>query len=422
MLIDLDEARRYVLDGLTPLSEVQVSLDEASQCAIAHDVVARESVPRFENSAMDGYALRSVDTRPGGAKFRVVGKVLAGQVATRAIEKGEAVRIMTGAPMPTGADAVCKIEEVIIDGAGHVMIPRAVDVHEYVRHIAEDVRVGQVLVRARREITPAVHAVLSSQGYSSVRVHRRPKIAVLSTGDELCSSEILPEAGQIRDINRPLLLALLREAGCVGVDLGIVADDYEEIVRSVAEAAGRYDAVVTSGGVSVGDVDYVKTALLELGRGRARSMQIAIKPARPFAFGRVGSTNTPVFSLPGNPVAAQVSFELLVRPALRTLGGHRPIERLETRSILDVSLTAPSDERTHFVHMAATLSSDGRIHLRRVSEQGSHQVSALVNANALAILRPGRIYDVGGEVRTMVLDPSLLARPFDDVFDEIASP
>jgi molybdenum cofactor synthesis domain-containing protein len=386
----------------------EASLDEALGCALGVDVVAREQVPGFANSSMDGFALRGAETSAAPTRLRIVDSIFAGQVSSLELGPGEAMRIMTGASIPAGADAVCPVEDVVVEGSD-VVISRMVQPGDSVRRAGGDVQVGQLLLSAGAELTPAAIGVLAGQGFASVLVHRRPVVGVLSTGDELAltTDELAP--GQIRDSNRPLLLALLRSSGFDAVDLGVVADGYEDIKRRISEAAHHCDAVVSTGGVSMGDVDFVKGVITELSAGGARTMQVAIKPAKPFAFGRVGAAQTPVFGLPGNPVSTRVSFELFVRPALRILGGHRHIERLEVQAILDIELATPRDEKLHLVHVVASMGDDGRLHVTDAAAHFSHLLSAIVGCNAIAKLVPGHSYGIGDSVRAMVLDADSLA-------------
>ncbi len=406
-VISLGDAKAYVESGLVTTTTLEVSLGDALGCAVAEDVVAREQVPGFRNSSMDGFALRAADTRSGGAQLRIIDSVMAGHVSSLRLEPGEAMRIMTGAPLPEGADCVCKVEEVVI-AHDEVTISRRIEPGECVREPGDDVRVGQLLLGAHTELTAPALAVLAGQGYSTVAVHRRPVVGVISTGDELALANDPLAPGQIRDLNRPLLMALLATSGVSAVDLGVVADDYDQILAVMGAAASRYDAVISTGGVSVGDVDHVKNVIAQLSQGRARSMHVAIKPAKPFAFGLVGSTPTPVFGLPGNPVSTRVSFEALVRPALRILAGHRLRERLRIRGILDIELPTPDDDKTHFVHVRAVVRDDGRIHVRDSARHQSHLLSAIVASNALAILEPENSYSRGDEVELMVVDADSL--------------
>lgn len=408
-MISLEVAKDFVLRDLVPLPVEEVPLETALGCATAVDVVAREEVPGFRNSSMDGFALRALDTSSGSRQLRIVDTVLAGRPSSRTLAAGEAMRIMTGGALPEGADSVCRIEDVTLVGDDEVIIPRRLEVGECVRTPGDDVRVGQLLLAARSELTAPALAVLAGQGFSSVRVHRRPVVGVLSTGDELSFAATLG-AGQIRDTNRPLLLALLRASGMTAVDLGVAPDERDEITRQLSEAVERCDAVVCTGGVSVGDVDHVKGVIGDLAPGRAHSVQVAIKPAKPFAFGLAGPSSTPIFGLPGNPVSTRVSFELFVRPALRVLAGHRHLERPRVRAVLESALSTPEDDKRHFVHVTASVGDDGRIHVGDAARHQSHLMSAIVTSNALAVLEPGVAYPEGGEVDVIILEGSTLAR------------
>jgi molybdopterin molybdotransferase len=402
-VIGLEEAKEFVLRDVVALEVTEVALEEALGCVVAHDVLATEQVPSFRNSSMDGFTFRAVDTKVGATRLRIIDSVMAGHVSSLVVGPGEAMRIMTGAALPEGADTVCRIEDVTVVG-DVVEIPRAFSVGECVRHPGDDVSVGQVVVPARTELTPPALAVLAGQGFSSVHVHRRPVVGVLSTGDELARGSEALAPGQIRDLNRPLLLALLRASGMTAVDLGVVRDDAGEIALRIKEGALACDALISTGGVSVGDVDHVKSVIAELSDGRARSMQIAMKPAKPFAFGSVGDSLTPVFGLPGNPVSTRVSFEVLVRPALRALAGHQSIERPRMSAILDLKLPAPDDGKTHFVHVSANVQSDGRLHVVDSARHQSHLMSAIVACNAIAVLKEGESYGVGECVELMIVN------------------
>ena len=247
-------------------------------------------------------------------------------------------------------------------------------------------------------MTPGHLGVLASVGVERVVVHRRPRVGVLSTGDELVVSGPLAR-GQIRDSNRPTLLALVREAGFEAIDLGVAADDEASITSALEHAVASCDAVLTSGGVSMGDLDFVKVVLDRI--GDMRWMQIAIKPAKPFAFGTVGPT--PVFGLPGNPVSSMVSFELFARPALRQMAGRRDLDRLVVPAVAVDGLRRTPDGKTHFARVVATQVDDGSWTVRSAGGQGSHQLAAMAAANALAILPDGEGVAPRGVVRTMLL-------------------
>ncbi len=409
-MISVETAQAFVLTGLGPLEPASLDLDDALGCVVAEPVVARESIPGFANSSMDGFALRAQDTATGSARLTIVDAIMAGDVSATTLGAGQAIRIMTGAPVPNGADAICPIEDVIVEETT-LRVERVVDVGACVRYPGDDVTAGQLLLAPGTTLDAAAIAVLAGQGLTSVVVHRRPRVGVLSTGNELARSSDPLAPGQIRDSNRPLLLALVREAGCAAVDLGVAADTYDEIRRRLADGVATCDAAISTGGVSVGDLDHVKHVIGELGGPSARSMQVAIKPGKPFAYGLVGPDRRPLFGLPGNPVSTRVGFELFVRPALRTLAGHAVIERLRLRATLDVALDRRPDGKLHLVHVRAEVDLDGVVHVRDVARQGSHLVHAVVGANAIALLPDGATFAVGDTVEIIVLDADRLGAP-----------
>jgi molybdopterin molybdotransferase len=406
-MIALDNARRYVLQGLVPLAGVELTLDDALGCIAAEVVTAREPSPRFENSSMDGFALRAVDTVGGSTNLRVTNSIFAGDDSNAVVAEGEAMRIMTGAPLPQGADSVCMREEATLGPDGmYVLISREIRRGEFVRRIGDDVTVGQVLINVGDDIGPAMLGVLSSQNISSVLVHPRPRVGVLSTGNELSDAPALAP-GKIRDSNRPSLLASLRQSGFTPVDLGTAGDTPEQITEAFQRGFGACDAIISTGGVSVGDADYVKSVVAELCDQNAQSMQVAIKPGKPFTFG-VTNSGMPIFALAGNPVSTLVGFELFVRPALRLLAGQRDLDRPTINADLDVAMPRRRDGKTHFVHVVAEINKDGTIHVVRVARQASHLLHAIAACNALAVLEDGEGLDVGATVRTMILEPSQL--------------
>src|ERR1039458_4627986 len=277
LMISLAEARQFVLQDLSPLAPVQLTLDEALGCVAAEVVTAREPSPRFANSSMDGCALRALDTEGGSVRLRITDSIFAGDLATTHVSEGEAVRIMTGAPIPEGADSVCRREEATVDPDGTtVLIHRAVLLGEAVRLVGDDVTAGQALLEPGDEIGPALLGVLASQGVTLLLAPPGPPVGVLSTGNELsdASGELGP--GKIRDANRPALLASLRQSGFTPVDLGIVGDTSKEIATAFRRGVQKCDAIISTGGVSVGDADFVKSVLAEL-CDYARSMQVAIR-------------------------------------------------------------------------------------------------------------------------------------------------
>jgi molybdenum cofactor synthesis domain-containing protein len=395
----LEDAQALVLESCPPLVAGEVDRVAALGLVLAGAVVASEVVPPFDNTAVDGYAVRSEDVVNVPVELRVVDELAAGVAPSRAVGPGEAIRIMTGAPMPPGADAVVMVEDSERVGDHGVRLKRSVPPGAAVRRAGDDVRAGDELFAAGTTITPAVAAVLASVNASAVEVHRRARVAVLSTGDELVDDGSPLQIGQIRESNKTMLAALLAEVGCEVVDLGVVRDDEVELERVLRSAASDCDAIVSSGGVSMGDYDVVKAVL---GRIADMSwMQIAIKPAKPFAFGRLDGT--PIFGLPGNPVSSLVSFELLARPALRRMMGHRRLTRTSVVAVTDVPLDRQSDGKVHFVRVRGEFGDDGRYHVRPLDAQGSHQLAATALADALAVLPEGPGLPAGADVAVLLL-------------------
>ncbi|CAN5177182.1 molybdopterin molybdotransferase MoeA [soil metagenome] len=398
-MIPLVEARAFVFGRLGRLAPVALPLGDALGCVVADAVEAPEPVPPFDNTAMDGFAVRADDTAGAPVTLAIAGMVAAGTVAEGRLEAGQAARIMTGAPIPSGADAVVMVEltSVSADGAS-VTVERAARPGDHVRRAGEDVRRGQAVVEPGTVLTAGRLGVLASVGAATVNAVPPARVGVLSTGDELFDGPGPLQPGQIRDSNRRTLLALVAQAGCQPVDLGLVRDDADAIAAAICSGADACDALLTSGGVSMGDFDYVKTVLDSL--GEMRWMPIAIQPAQPFAFGTVG--NTPVFGLPGNPVSSMVSFELLARPALRHMMGHAAVDRLRVTAEAAGGLTRRPDGKVHFVRVVLTYSG-GRFRVTSAGGQGSHQLSAMAAANALAVLPDGDGAPPGAPVEVMVL-------------------
>jgi len=408
-MISPEEARRYVLKDLRPLAPQEIQLADALGLVTASALHAREPFPRFANSAMDGFAVRANDTTGGAARLAIVDTIFAGDPATTEVGSGQAARIMTGAPIPGGADSVCMREEATVDADGKtVLIGRVVGHGDFVRLVGDDVSVGQELAGAGVEIGPALLGVLASQGISTVSAHPRPRVGVLSTGNELSDSPDDLGIGKIRDSNRPSLLASLAQSRFTPVDLGIAGDTPAEITEALAGAMEGCDAVISTGGVSVGDADFVKTVLADLVGSSARSMQVAIRPGKPFAFAVDPTSGTPFFGLAGNPVSTLVGFELFVRPALRLLAGHAELDRPTTSMILDCPLPRRRDGKLNLVHVIVQMEGDGRFHVKSVSRLGSHLLHAIADANAIALVPDGEGLDTGQDVSVMIIDTERL--------------
>src|SRR5918995_6077394 len=409
-MIPLDDAIAHVLAGCRPLPPVRMPTARAAGCVLAADVVATEPIPAFPNTAMDGYAVRAADVVAVPVTLPVVAEVAAGHPAPRPLEAGEAMRIFTGAPLPDGADAVVMVERTERrDGGKAVEIQVTVDPGNHVRTVGEDLHAGQRVFGAGDELTPARLGVVASLGIDALDVHPRPRVGVMSTGDELVTGPEHLRPGQIRDSNRPALLALVTRAGFEAIDLGRVPDDEAAIAAGLERGVTDCDAVLTSGGVSMGDIDLVKVVLDRI--GDMRWMQVAIRPAKPLAFGVVrpegpGRREVPVFGLPGNPVSSLVSFELFARPGLRRLAGHpHPyLHRPRLLATADEALSRRPDGKVHFVRVVATAGERGVLHVRSSGGQGSHQLAAMARANALAVLPDGDGVTLGGRVEVILLD------------------
>ncbi|HUR18933.1 MAG TPA: gephyrin-like molybdotransferase Glp [Acidimicrobiales bacterium] len=402
-LTPVSEARALVLDFCPRLHPAAVPLDAALGLVTSVPIRAEADVPAFANSAMDGYAVRSTDIVAAPVRLSVVGTIAAGAPTDRPVRSGEAMRIMTGAAVPAGADAVVMVErtEPHDDGAA-VTILQAVRVGDHIRGPGEDVASGQEVFAPFTVLQPGHIGVLASLGMSKVPVFKRARVGVLSTGDELAGPAAPLGPGQIRDSNRPTLLALAVQAGCEAVDLGTAPDTRDAIADALGRGLAGCDAIVTSGGVSVGDFDYVKVVLDELSAGSMRWMQVAVKPAKPLAFGVV--SGRPVFGLPGNPVSSIVSFELFVRPALRRMMGHTVLDRLQVDAVADEGVQRRPDGKLHLVRAHVEWDdSDGRFHVRAAQGQGSHMLRAMALANALAMVPDGDGTQPGGNVKVMLL-------------------
>ena len=401
-MIALEDAQRTVLSQCPPLRPVSVALADAVGRVLAADAVADEDVPPFDNSAVDGYAVLSSDIASAPAELRVVDEVAAGAASSVRLEAGQAIRIMTGAPMPDGADAVVMIEhsEILGDEAVRLDPPGApLAAGTAVRSAGSDVRVGDIVAPAGTVVTPAVVGTLASVNARRLDLYPAVRVAVMSTGDELVSDGGELGPGQIRESNLLMLEALLIDTGCQVMNFGVIRDDETAVEAALDDAVDGKDAIITSGGVSMGEYDVVKAVL-----GRIAEMdwmQIAIRPAKPFAFGRLGGV--PIFGLPGNPVSALVSFELMARPCLRRMMGFSKLARTSVVAITDEAIVRRPDGKVHFDRVYGTFADDGRYHVRSVGAQGSHQLAATALADALAVVPDGDGLGAGDEVAVLLL-------------------
>jgi molybdenum cofactor synthesis domain-containing protein len=417
-VIPFDEALAHVVDRCAPLAPRPVPAEAAVGLVLAADVVATEPVPSFASTAMDGYAVHAADTVDAPVTLPVVAEVAAGHPADRPLLPGQAMRIFTGAPLPDGADAVVMVERTErLDDGDAVRIDEMVRPGTHLRFAGEDMRAGEVVFGAGDEVTPARRGVLASLGVAEVVVYPRPRVGVISTGDELVPGPEPLRPGQIRDSNRPTLLGLVAQAGFEPVDLGHVLDDQAAIAAALERGAATCDAVLSSGGVSMGDIDLVRVVLDRI--GDMRWMQIAIRPAKPLAFGLIPGGEgraVPVFGLPGNPVSSMVSFVLFARPGLRRLAGH-PDDRLHLprlRAEAGEAFPRGRDGKTHFVRVVVRAEADAGGGLRVASSggQGSHQLAAMARADGLVVLPDGDGVGAGDPVEVVLLgEPASAASP-----------
>ncbi len=379
----LPDMQAEILDSMSPLPVRRIGIREVLGLVLATDVSAPHDLPPFPNSAMDGYAVRAIDVAQAPVELPVLESVAAGEVAASTVQPGTAIQIMTGAPMPEGADAVVKVEDTeSIDGA--VRILAGVPVGEAVRPAGGDVTAGTTVLTAGTRLGPADLGVLSSLGIAWPDVRKRPVVGILSTGDEVVPPETKTLApGKIRDANRFLLRGVLEEFGAAVVDFGIASDDPNELRRALAHAAQESDVVVSSGGVSMGEYDVVKLVFADV--GDVQFYRVAMQPAKPLGFGTVGGK--PFFGLPGNPVSVVVAFEQFLRPALLAMmGAHRLFRPRVVGALADAVRTDPA--KAVFLRTEASYH-EGAWSARLSGGQSSNVLSALAAANAFAVVPVG---------------------------------
>jgi molybdopterin molybdotransferase len=403
MLEPFDAAARIVA-AIAPLEAIEIPLGACDGLVLAADVVSPVALPLWANSAMDGYACRGADVRTASehapVALRIVDHVRAGQFPSRAVGAGEAVRIATGAPAPDGADTVVRIEDT--DGGTEVVrVLNARDTGRNVRPAGEDVAVGETVVAAGTALGPAQIAVLAAVGAAMVRVHRRPRVAIVTTGDELVPLERFDEvlAGRrIVSSNSYGLAAGVRSAGGEPVDFGIVPDDAAAL-RAVLERASACDLIITSAGVSVGEADHVKSVVAELG-GSLDFWRVRMRPGSPLAFGML--RGKPWLGLPGNPVSSLVTFEIFARPAIRRLLGHHAVHATRVPVAVDEAVSL-AGQLTHFLRVRLTTDGSAPPRARLAGPQPSNILSTFARADALLVVPAGRTDVHAGDVLDAIL-------------------
>lgn len=379
----------------------QVDLLEGLDRVVAEPIVAKRDHPPWDNSAMDGYAVRAEDTRRAPVVLRIIEEIRAGRLPARSIHSGEASRIMTGAPLPRGADAVVRVEDTELKGK-QVRIFQTVAVGENIRMRGEDVMAGKVVISEGTLIGPAEVGMIALVGRVRVRVYQRPRVAILATGDELVDIGDEPGPHQIMNSNAYALAAQVKAAGGISVLLGIGRDNPKDLMDKL-EAARNTDMILISGGVSVGKYDYVRKVLAELG-ARLSFYKVTMKPGHPLAFGVLRGRE--VFGLPGNPVSTLVTFEEFVRPALLFMAGHEAIFRPTVQAVLKESYHK-KDGKTHFLR-AVVKQENGRYTVRTTGAQGSGMLTSMIKANGLIII-PEAVREIkaGQKVVVQLLDKAL---------------
>ena len=400
-MIPIREAIRIVLDQ-TPKHEVEaVALSDSLGRILAEDIIADTDLPPFDRAQMDGYAVRATDVASTPARLRIVGESAAGSGWHHEMKATEAVRIMTGAPVPVGADAVQQVELTReVDRAEFVEILKPVASGRSIVRRASEIKAGETVLRAGEDINAAMIATLASFGYAEIKVGRRPRVAVMATGSELVNVDERPGADQIRDSNNYTIAAYATLAGATVKRLPLAVDDTEELKRQIAEAAAQSDVLITSGGVSMGVYDFTKAALRELG-AEIYFERVSLRPGKPTVFARLGKTL--VFGLPGNPVSVAVTFNLFARTALRVMQGAKHPELIEETAVLARDLKG-SIERESYLPAVLRTDEKGTLLAEPLKWGGSSDFVAFACATALInVAAGGKVTEAGSQVKIVRL-------------------
>ncbi len=394
-MLSVEEAREQILSRVRPLATERVDLLAALGRVLVEPVRSTRVIPPWPNSSMDGYAVRAADTRPGAA-LMVVGRVAAGALPERPVGPGEAMRIFTGAPLPGGADAVVPQEDVEAADT-HVTLRGATTRGAYVRPAGEDLGIGDLVLEPGTVLAPADIGVLATLGRSQIEVSRRPRVAVLSTGSELADLGAEPGPAQIPNANTYSLMAQVMEAGGLAINLG-VAPDRLDVIGERIRRGREADLLVSSAGVSVGDLDLVREALVTAG-AELHLWKVDMRPGKPITFGSLDGR--PVFGLPGNPVSAMVTFELFVRPALLAMQGRRRLDRPRVHAIATGPIANHGSRRGYL--RVSLEEREGRWHARLTGDQGSGILRSMVQADGLAVLGGDTTVATGDRVEVIVM-------------------
>ena len=408
-MISVEEALHRILSIIIPLCQEKVSILDSLGRVIGEDIFAYRNIPPKDNSAMDGYAIRAEDTRGASvekpAVLDVIEDIPAGAVPRKKIDGGKASRIMTGAPVPEGADAVVRVEDTEKAGDRVKIFVEATRGQD-IRNAGEDVREGERVITQGDIIRPAEIGMLAALGRSFIKVYQRPLVAVIATGDEIVDIDENPSPWQIISSNSYSLAAQIMECGGVPLQIGIARDKREDLVSKFG-AALRADIIVSSGGVSVGDYDLVKDVMKEVGN-EMQFWQVAMRPGKPLAFGSMGGV--PVFGLPGNPVSSMVAFEQFVRPSILKMMGRKNIFRKTVKATLEEDITKKRGTR-HFIR-ACVKYENGKYTASTTGEQGSGILKSMVRANGLIILPENASFlKKGDEATVQLLDCSFEQMP-----------
>ena len=398
----VDQHLADCLAAVDTLSPLELRLLDAHGCTLSEDVTATWDLPPFTNSSMDGYAVRSADlvgaSESAPVLLPVVGDIPAGYSGALAVSPGQCARIMTGGPMPAGADAVVPVEWTDGDIV-RVSITKAPQPNSYVRFQGEDASQGDLIVPMGTRLGPAQLALLAAVGRARVLVRPRPRVVVMSTGSELVEPGEPIAGGKIPDSNSFMLAAAANAAGATAYRIGFVPDEPKQLITTIEDQLIRADLVITTGGVSVGAFDVVKEALGRM--GTVAFDRVAMQPGMPQGFGTIGPDSTPIFTLPGNPVSAFVSFEMFVRPVLRRMQALEPLHRPTVRAVLKSTVQSPDGKR-QFLRGNLDVE-DGRYVVNTVGGPGSHLLAGLANANSLIVVPDDTTHLSAGDAVTVIM-------------------